>query len=320
MGPRAYIEDYVNHHRYLGAMEIFIFFDEPVAADIRAWLDGRGVRHTICDERYWKRVAGTRPGDILSRQAANFRHAFGQAKADWLLHDDLDERLMAPGDIGSLLARLDDDVFSVTAPSVEAVYEAEPTAETAFRTPWFRVQQLDGANADIVRAMYGEFTPLSRNGIFGHIAGKSFIRTTYAAKHFDCHGAEPVDPSLKAKVHIPGLNLLHFDALTFADWKEKWIPRITQNVTWIVQEQRRLQFERITAAYRSGSEAALHEIYCATCLIAPEMLDRARGAGMIERHELPVVYEEGAAAALPQPFRLGQRLAGIWKPVRSRPI
>jgi len=258
-----------------------VFFDHDVPDGIASWPCTERVRCTVCDESYWRRLTGKRPDDVLLRQAANFRYVFGLTRAEWLLTDDLDERIFAREDIGQLLARLGDDVFSVTAPSLEAIYEFEPTIEIAFWTRWFKVQQKNGANADLIDEMFGDLAPLSRNGLFGHVSGKSFVRTRYAAADFDCHGATPVDASLQTKVMIPGLELLHFDALTFVDWKDKWISRIVENQR-PGMEKRRLQFERIRSAYERQDESALFHLYRTMCILDPAALQRAIEAGMVE--------------------------------------
>lgn len=285
-GRREYVEDFVQHFLALGAREILVYFDDPAVAYVDELPRSDRVRYCICDARYWARVAGTRPTPPGLRQSANVRHAFSASEADWLLHVDLDERLHVSHDVGHLLGPLGDEVFSVAAPTLEAIYATAPSVETAFRTPWFKRQQRDGANADLIRALHGDLASLTRNGLFGHVAGKSFVRTSHTATAFDSHGATPLQPGLVTGLVIPGLELLHFDALTFADWREKWAARIEGEVVWRLHEKRSRQLDQIRRAYHDGDEATLRALYEKVCVIGPHLLRQAVAAGVIERRDV----------------------------------
>jgi hypothetical protein len=221
---KEYVNDFIAYYSSLGAQEIFIFFDDPTVCEFDNAHKGTKVLTFICDDRYWSASVGSRPKDMNRRQDANFRYAFGSTKSEWLLNVDLDERIYVSKSITTILNNQEDKVFSISIPSVEAVYEEAPSTNTAFRTPWFKRQLRDIDGDSIVVELYKDLSPMTTRGVFGH-SRKYFVRTMHAAKDLRIHFATPENSTLTT-ITIPGVELLHFDSLTFYDWKEKWALRL----------------------------------------------------------------------------------------------
>jgi hypothetical protein len=282
-----YVTDFIAHYAALGAKEIHLYFDDPQMCDYDPQVAAPVVAH-VCNDRYWRATNGGRPDHMNQRQLANFAHALAHTPSAWLLNVDIDERLHATERIGDLLGRQSNALFSLCVPPLEAVYETPPSVATAFRTEWFKTpiregQSAHNADCELLKHLHGELAALTRRGLFGHFAGKYFIRTHYEPETLDIHYATAKDRSLVARRAIPGFELLHFDALTFEDWKEKWLRRMTGEVICKMHDLRRRQLELISAALAADDDATLRSIYAGMYVVDSALLAEAVATGLIVR-------------------------------------
>lgn len=300
------LERFVKHYVGLGADRIYLFHDDPSFASI---VEHRKVKNIVCDDGYWK---GNRPDDARARQRANATKAFKWTDADWILHCDHDELILANQPVAEMLDALDDNVMSVMAPPMEAIYDAEPTAENCYDTPWFklpmRISRHDmpwlkrllsssrygtswfrrliegkGNIHPVLLGCFGEAAYLTKRGFTGHLEGKSFTRRSLYAGRIPIHRHEVVPEGLVANVTLPGLALMHFDCLTFADWREKNLRRISkQIVSDRVPKLRALQWNAITEAQARGGDEALHQLYLRLNVLDAETISMAQRDGFIQ--------------------------------------
>ncbi len=280
-----YVADFVRHYLDLGAAEIFLFLDDPATAATAPVDRDPRIKTIVCDADFWR---SGRPAKLNDRQLANLRHALSNAGVGWMLNADLDERVSCQAFLSEMLEGVKSDVLSISLPPMEAVYDAFPSVSSAFRTPWFkpvlaeREASQSGANA-ILFEMHGDLARLTRHGLFGHIRGKYLVRTGVPDIDLRLHAVVSPDPAAITGLRIAGLELLHFDTLTFEDWREKWGLRVSGDVICKMSDTRLLQFSLIKAAFGAADEAALRRIYADMSVVSAETLGKAVDLGVVVR-------------------------------------
>ena len=255
---------FVNHYLSLGAEEIFLFFDDPQHSEgVPPARRGR-VRPFLCSPEHW-RSRGGRPVKLNDRQLANLRLARAETAAGWLVNVDLDERVSSEAPIGGLLGRQAPTVLSIALPPLEAVYESAPAIEEAFATRWFKRplserEAAEPAVAALLAEMHGDLLAVTRQGLFGHVRGKYFVRAEGEAE-LRLHQVACADPTRRLGMRISGLELLHFDALAFADFVEKWALRASGAVVCNMSEPRRALLARMEAAAADATGETSRSLY-----------------------------------------------------------
>lgn len=275
---QMYLERFVNHYVALGADRIYLFHDDPNFASI---VEHRKVKNVICDDDYWR---GKRPDDSRTRQRSNATKAFRWTDADWILHCDHDEFIHTDRPISEVLGTVGDNVMSVLAPPIEAVYDAEPTVESCYDTPWFKrpMPAKDGIHPVLLRC-FGDAAYLTDQGLTGHLQGKSFTRRSLYAGRIPVHSHGIVPEGLVGNLTFPGLAVMHFDCLTFADWREKNLRRISKQITSDrVPKLRVRQWDAIAEARDKGGDQALHKIYLRLNVLSAETIIMAQKEGFIQ--------------------------------------
>jgi len=224
--PEAHVNLFLSHYLSLGAERIFIYFDDPLEQGFDHALGVGRVAPCTCDSQYWRERRIARPDHLNGRQAINVAHAARLNTSEWLLHIDCDELVVSTRSIDEILAKHHDDrIFSLRLEPLEAVYTTAPTVP--FSTTYFRRALPPNPDSEALLAqIYGDLAPLCHFGLFGHRAGKSFVRMGRAVESWNCHGAVPLDKQLTAGVKEPRIELLHFDAMEFKYWREKFLRRI----------------------------------------------------------------------------------------------
>jgi hypothetical protein len=302
-GRREYMHDFIEYYLSIGATQVFLFIDDPAARVQDPPGQDRRVVRIGCDADYWRTTSGRRPDDLNERQLANLRTSRAEARGRWLLNVDLDERVHCPTLIGPALEAQPDDVDAIALPPLEALYDAMPTIATAFRTPWFkRILTENDLNRPettrILTLLHRDMAPLARGGLFGHVRGKYFVRTDRPDLALHIHKVT-ARKRRAVTTTLPGWELLHYDALTFLDWREKWALRISGETLCAMGAPRLSQFRLIREAQETGDPGALREIYRTLYVAQPSALGAALAAGV-------VVARPGAARASPASLASGE--------------
>lgn len=281
--PQVYIERFIAHHLALGASRIYLFFDDPEMA----WpvKDSR-VKIVVCDGTFW---GGNRPDAAEDRQRAVCRRALRWCACDWIAFVDSDELIhsdAADGDaVGRRLAAIGDDVLSVHMATFEATYDREPKQGDAYDTRFFKQPvSWPGGRHPILWELFGTLARGSRGGLWGHDRGKSFTRVKLADGWLPIHQYSAPIGQTRINERIDGLVLLHFDALTFADWKEKNLRRLDGQVNFVSvtgDPRRNIQFAAIAEARAKGGEKALHELYRTMNVLDEDRMAKAITAGLV---------------------------------------
>lgn len=284
-----YLTRFIEHYAKLGAYEIFIYFDDPARTDHCRDTAAHKVVITICDSAYWGEKV-VKNENIESRQILNFLDAKSKTKSDWLLHVDVDELLFARAQVSKVLSKLPDTTFSVLVKPLEAVWENPPHTHNVFDTPWFR-RALSYRKLDVIERVFApEIASLTRNGLFGHLRGKSFTNTHHDIARAGIHFCKPKNKALDCNVNTKHLDLLHFEAMTYEDWKQRALARMSgQIVALRMSDSRKIQMALIASTYKTQGDQGLLELYNAMNVFNPSQLRDARRLGFVVERRLNAI-------------------------------
>lgn len=272
----------------VGVEHVFVYFDAPGEPDPGSFEADDKITAVRCDESYWTRHGFPgRPDDIDDRQLTNARDVWTRVRDagfDWLLgHVDDDERMKLDGTpLPEFLARHAGDADYVRFPPWEAVPSADRDADDLFAVNRFKVLPARWQKA----VLYTLSRRFYRYGYFrGHHLGKSATRVTADIGLLTVHKPEPREgEELQERLAPPGVALLHYDASTFAAWREKWRIRSANARHSTLTPRRMRQFEECVAAFGAKeSGAALWRTYRRQCLPTPWQEVLLRTLGLLRR-------------------------------------
>jgi FkbM family methyltransferase len=213
--PPERVKAFVAQHVFLGALEIWLYFDDPedpAIALVEAVPQVRVIRCTEAHKAQHSNKAGTHEG----RQKANANHAYGLTAADWLIHLDADEMVQADGPVSALLKGVQGDVLRL------APYEALSYAKAGQNgrpDHYFHgALPADRKGRVAAESIYGRFHKAIPQGLLSHTAGKHFVRTGLAGMEMKIHG--PMRDGLRASaVETDAARLLHFHGASWEHWR-----------------------------------------------------------------------------------------------------
>ncbi len=285
--PLPQIEQFVHHYVSLGAERLYLFFD-----DLESFRHYDQVDSGIVEPAYDDPTDASGEAIGLSpRQMANFEKARGRAGTRWLLHVDGDEFIFARRRVSQVLQEFDNSTYSVVLRPMEAVYRQEPKSEEILTNPWFRRRVND---EQLLESIYGELAPLTKSGLFGHIVGKCFVRTELPIKRHSVHSPRPEEQGMKVGVETADLDLLHFDAMTFDDWRAKFALRLGGKVSVSMSQLRQRQLELIRQAYDADDRSMLRALYNRMHVFAEDRFNPALAAGFIVERNCQVPHPASA--------------------------
>ena len=288
------VERFVTHHLASGCHELFLFFSDPEDPAIPWAREQPRVRVEAIHEEVDIQPEG--PPRRRSQFGAyvttdeklliSAAHANAWSEADWIIHLDADEYLRAEESIGSYLGDIDPQVWMVTVPPLEAVYERFEDSLMDFNTDLFRRALPVGEDSDLLVAqLYGGAAGMFRHGLLGHTSGKSFIRRSPDVTEIGIHAGTHRDPLQPVLFERKRIKLLHFDALSFNRWKRKFRMRADGDFLSYATGPHRL---RQRAAFETcmTHEQALGDLFREVLVLEGERLRFAWDNLMVERQAL----------------------------------
>ena len=149
------------------------------------------------------------------RQKLNATRAYNRAnEVDWLVHMDVDEFLVAEGQIASHLAALPDDIQCARARPMELLAGGDPQVEAAFKTFIDAGKQRE----QVAATRYPTFGQHVKGGFLSHIAGKIFVRTGIKGLKFRIQNAFLDGETNPNHIEMPDIHLAHFHATDWQTW------------------------------------------------------------------------------------------------------
>ena len=209
---------FVAWYLELGAARLDLYFDDPDDPAIARLEAEPRVSCTRCTPEFWRGL-GLEPDERFTlRQNRVLSHAYAACDTGWVLNVDADEFLwLGPRSLPRFAARQPDEVRAVRVQPAEVVQLDEPDGATWFRMPMRRRH---------LRSIYKDDRALFRlrEGMVGHVDGKSMIRTGLMLSAIRQHWAEDAD-KLPIKDKMVGKRqqavLLHFLDGGYDHWRSK---------------------------------------------------------------------------------------------------
>ncbi|MCK0172483.1 glycosyltransferase family 2 protein [Aliiroseovarius sp. S1123] len=270
------LQSFVDHYQLAGAEQIFLYIDDEkdvsdaVAAALApyAFVTVQG-----CDEAFWKEAyPDERVPSLPQKQQVLYSRAIGLNTSDWLFFCDADEFIVGDRPIGKALAQVSDDILGVRLMNSEAVWGpgddiGQPYGCSYERLSFGVSRQVKSRKKRFLRAVfamlvYGRDWREMIKGIAGHSMGKHFLRRGVHPERMNSHF------SFIAGTRIPYLpqdirmqhnwRVVHFDAISFGRWQEKWQGRLSGSTnTGRIGASRVAQLDATRRAFQNGKPQRL---------------------------------------------------------------
>lgn len=222
--PLPLIASFVAHYLDIGASEIHLFFDAPFDEIQDAIGHLPQVKTYFTDNAFYKSVGRRSFKHLNLKQMVNANHAYATTEVDWLLLLDADEFLESD-DFAAFLAQQPENVGAVRLINqerayrkgmpIQGIFDGVGIEHNKFTKRWVR-SSLDAENEAFLI-----------NGVLGHCAGKSVVRTGYDAE-MGIHSPRFIKGA--DVVWKPGVLLHHFDGMTPLHWAAKLLRYARKNM------------------------------------------------------------------------------------------
>jgi FkbM family methyltransferase len=299
------VMNFVAQHLYLGASEIFLYFDDPADPAFNLVATIPQVRATRCDDAHWAAI-GQRSDRHQARQKANAQAAYGRATSDWIIHLDADEMISASRPVADILAEATETVLRL--PPFEAM-DYDKAGRNGRPSHFFRGPLPETSQGQRLAAVaYGPFEATLFNGMLSHAAGKFFVCTGRPGMTLSIH-APYEDGKRRLHADAPGMKLLHFHGGDYAHWRGRVDYRLSKGAYMgLYQSNRDDQHATLHATLsrlkEKEGEAGLKRFYRAVCTFGPEKRVLKR-VGALHRENL---WLDAKRAAV---FGMSDRLTNI---------
>lgn len=266
--PLEQVARFAAHHLDLGADRLHLYLDAPDAA-IAERLAHPHIKFVQCDAKYWVgRPEKLRESHQL-RQAFNATRSYRRSTLDWLAHIDVDEFVLAPGPMATLLAGADPDATHVVLSPLEML--DHPGPENHFKRSGSR------AALDRIYPTYGEHVP---GGFIGTQSPKNIARTGLPDVRLGIHALRHKGKSVNSGTKIPRLELGHAHA---PDW-DTFQHHIAYRLVKGSYRNRKGRYNPLGGLIKmllEDGEDALRHFHTEMSVASPERLDLLRAHDML---------------------------------------
>ncbi len=202
---------FAAYHLDQGAHRLYIYLDDANPEAYAHLKAHPKIRVATCDDTYWRKLNGKRPGKHQVRQTLNATHAYGRRiEVDWLIHMDVDEYLWPQTTIADSLDALDAGTLCARTRPIEAL-SGDGTHFKGFIPS-------DTNREYIVARLYPQFGPYLKGGFLSHLAGKLFVRTGLDDLSVRIHNVFQGEVCNPGETELPSVDLCHAHAKTWDDW------------------------------------------------------------------------------------------------------
>ena len=290
--PVEMINIFLEHHLKLNPKEIFLYLDAP--QDFQKeddFINDQRIKFYHCTKDFWikrdhfhilRYKKGERPESVEYRQYHNMLDAHSKSEAEWLLMMDIDELVYTKKDISEVLSIYPSNVFSVRCAPIEAIYKDTPpqNMESVFSTPYFKYRKK--FNYAYWDAIYPNKDLRHKSGFFGHISGKSFLRTSEEVFAPSCHLSSPVDKELAHGINCEDILIQHFEAMAPELFAEKNYKRITSEYhVPFLEKGSKHRIAHIRERFLKEGFSSFYKIYNEMHVLASPIMQKAIEDGFI---------------------------------------
>lgn len=290
--------EFVHYHLNTGIDHIALFLDNPDDPALPELTGHPRITLTRCTPEYWQDVLGRQPEKMAVKQHTNFRVAAGllrSAGVDWFVSLDADELLYARRSVASALRWIDRRYDLVKVLPWEAVHVDGEARTQVFWPRWFRRRRFGRRSLAGWLLLDPALAGLTRDGFFGHHHGKTFVRATAEVDSWRQHRPHHSSGALQ-RVTCTAIHLLHFDCLSFGNWRAKWVRRLQGGTRAVnIAPNRKAQEEAIRRAMEDADPRALEGLYRRWYCLSRMRAHLMRMAGFLSRLDLdPALFQAAA--------------------------
>lgn len=232
--PAGIVRQFIRNCLASGFQSVRVYIDGSADPSFDQSKFGPQVIVVECDDDFWMRTnnGGIRPIFLEQRQRICFEHAYqNTTNEQWIAFCDADEMFVPPTSFVASLDGFPSDIHQVSAETCEVFWDRPSDIDTRFSGAWGRVPSAGPADSARLENCLTEasyiFRLLSTRGLVGHSAGKCRVRTGLegfsAGNHW--HFSVSNGKRRQLKTRASNISLLHFDAVSFGDWKRKHLDR-----------------------------------------------------------------------------------------------
>ncbi len=259
--PLSQVARFIAFHLDLGAHRVHIHLDQPNPA-LAERLSHPRVRFYQCDNDYWAGKPEKLRHSHQLRQAFNASRIYRISQLDWLAHIDVDEFMLAPEPMATLLAG------------------SEPTATHIAMTP---VEMLccggdphhfkrTGPKAAL-RRIYPTYGDHVSGGFIGTQSPKNIARTGLDGVRLGIHALRHHGRIVRPAAIVPGLEIGHAHA---PDW-DTFRNHVNYRLEKGSYRNRKGRFSPLGGLIKTlledGGETALRHFHTELSVATPERLD-----------------------------------------------
>ena len=275
--PLAQIARFVAYHLEEGAARIDLYLDAPDPAVAAFFAAEPRVEVIQCDEAYWQSTGKPRPETHQQRQAHNATRAYRASQLDFLAHIDVDEFLMPPQPMQTVLAHLPDKV---------AVLKIRPAELLAGSERHFKLTDREaGHEKYALAAVYPTFGAHLKGGFISHVSGKSIARTGLADVRLGIHHLTLNGNQVQNRAILLSGYVGHAHVRSWAEFRDKLDFRLTQG-SYRKKDDKFGLYDVVEFLRDSEGETGLHQLFEEVCADTPELRERLTQYGMLLTRDL----------------------------------
>lgn len=226
--PDSVILHFIRTNLRLGVRHVHIYLDAAQCSDTLDAMRGDTVSVHCCDDAFWAQSgAGVRSPFVEARQSEAYRHAYERCATAWIGFCDIDEFFVPKADFRTLFDATPEDIEMHVATTWEAVWGPGQTGYGDFSANLCRRAIWNEGRRKWLRHNRPFYTSFTGNGICGHSEGKALVRAGIPDCIPGIHRAFRLvkDERRPLKLLETQINLLHYDAISYHQWKDKFLQR-----------------------------------------------------------------------------------------------
>ncbi|HEY0213884.1 MAG TPA: glycosyltransferase family 2 protein [Paenirhodobacter sp.] len=224
--PDSVISHFIALHLRLGVRHVHIYLDMPECSDTLRALNSDAVTIRCCDAAFWAPF-GARSAYVEARQSAVYKHAYDSCPTAWIGFCDIDEFFVPKSDFATLFAQTPAQIEMHITTTWEAVWGPGHAGFGDFTANYCRRAIWNEERRKWLTHQRPVFTTFTGNGICGHSEGKALVRSGIADCIPGIHRCFRMQGGKRKPLLFQenAINLLHYDAISYAQWIDKFLQR-----------------------------------------------------------------------------------------------
>lgn len=273
---------FVAHYLALGAAGIEIYLDAADAPLPDLLTAHPQVQITRSDPAYWQAVDKPRPEAHQLRQAHNATRAYRACPHDWLAHVDVDEFLIAEGDVARSLRFVTDASAQARIRPVELLPPTDGLPRHFKNT-----HRQAGQKRSVLSVIYPNYGAYLTGGFISHTSGKVFARTRIPDARLGIHGLRLNGAAVGNEAELPKMKLAHFHTSGFDHFRDRVVFRLNKGSYRKPEDDNAMRLgDVLDFILETEGEDGLRHFFDEVCADHPALRNQLAAHGMLFTHPL----------------------------------